>query len=33
MTTFFYHFAMFDAFIVVAIVLLIGLSMVGHHEA
>jgi hypothetical protein len=33
MTTFFYHFAMFDAFIVGAIVLLVGLSMFGHHEA
>jgi hypothetical protein len=33
MTTFFYHFALFDAFIVGAIVLLVGLSMFGHHEA
>jgi len=33
MTTFFYHFAIFDAFIVGAIVLLVGLSMFGHHEA
>lgn len=33
METFFYHFAMFDVFIVTAIVVLVGLSMIGHHEA
>jgi hypothetical protein len=33
MTTFFYHFALFDAFILGAIVLLVGLSMIGQHEA
>jgi hypothetical protein len=33
METFFYHFALFDALILGAIVLLLALSMFGHHEA
>ncbi len=33
MTTFFYHFALFDAFILGAIVLLLAFSLFGHHEA
>lgn len=33
METFFYHFALFDALILGAIVLLLALSMSGHHEA
>jgi hypothetical protein len=33
METFLYHFALFDALILGAIVLLLALSMSGHHEA
>ena len=33
MPSFFYHFAIFDALIIGAILLLIAVSMFGQHEA